>query len=851
MTVFGTPQRNATDDANQGIVNPPTKQRQARTSTPQHTKTLSGTDVAVATMGENLGNALAGMLTEEANNINEQKAIEAQARQGVSSSVNSVDKVKKATGWETAVFGENVEYRAAQQRAVENKVQATYLDQLANISGYAGDTPEQYYARLANQNDATLSQYDDDPDTKQKVANALATSTRKLSGTHYKEHYAYNQQQQQDTERTRRMQTLDQLNLEKLHNLTPEEQTAHLNTAMNLFDDKNKAIGMNPIASRALWLDVIKTHMKAGNSGALMAARAAGYDKNLSAAEQSQWDEALGSYDTKFSQKAEQIRTNANITIAEAVTPDQVQVAANTKEAQLTELFQTSSGTPKSQLVIARGQLDVAKNDADVIKAQTKIDNALQKAQEAAVTDSDKAVIADIGIELEDMRQKIIASETFGEKQEAINQYYVRLGEVGQDLSPAVAAILKKEKLETDGANAQRALDKEMAADRKVADKKLKELKDKATKDDALAEYFQTEEPSIKAGLNHSHAFTKKEKEQGFDTHLLAGAQNFIGGDVPPTAEEYTKALQTDPKLQQWTVQELKRTGETSPVLKNVLTTATQSLDRLYDEDGNVSDVGRQTISMVDKLLSAEKGVALIGGKDAHRAWRITSIGSGNGSGQGATTKKIDSYNANKGKADAAGFTWKSVLDDNQTRQQWMTKKLQNLGIPNPSRQMVTDHLYDYREDLVAFGYDTKEADNSMFSRVTNNKTKIFNSTLADAGYLNDATKWSAQDFITTAEDNGFLAGKYADLSGTSDVINSQRQIPNLRWYTKQGIDGMFATSPSSNNELFISTDEMQDIELAITEQEELQKSIEESRGNIAFKAYEDTQRALNITGKR
>lgn len=849
MELFGTPQRSAVTDANEGVVNPPAKRTVARTAVATKTKQLSVGDQAISTMTNNLGTALSGMLKEERNNIREEEMISAERRQGLDTAINSVDKVKKRTGWERAIFGENVEYRAAQQRAVENKVQATYLEQLAGVSGYAGDTPDQYYDRLREQNDGILSQYDDDPDTKARVAAALSTSTKKLSNAHYKEHYAYNQQQQQETTRTRLMQTLDGFNLERLNNIEPDEQADHLEDIRKFFDDTGKPDGMTPVAFRALKLEVLREHMTKGNVGAMKAAQAVGFDQGLSAGEQAQWDRALDAYDTQFSQKADLIRTTADIAIAEALTPAQVQVAVDAKEKQLGELFEQSSGTRKSQSVMARGNLDVAKNDASVIKATAKIEKALAEAQAKAIVDSDKAVIAEIGIELEDMRQVILNAETVGEKQEAINQYYEKLGDIGQDLSPAVAAILKREKLETDAAQAQQALDDELAKTRKVAAKKQKELDDAATKDAALAEYFQTGEPSRKAGLNNQYAFTKKEKEAGFDTHLLKGAQKFVGGDLPPTAEEFTVALQADPKLQTWVLGEMKRTGEVSPILKNVLTTATQSTDRLYDEDGNVNQVGYDTVQMVDKLLTSDKGVSLIGGKDAHRQWRITAIGVGSGSGKEAITKRTEGYLQNKGKADAAGFTWKAVIGK-QSRRSWMTSKLQKLGVPNPSEQMITDYLYDYREDLIAFGYDQKEADNSMFQRLTNNKTKVFSSVLGDAEYLNEATKWTAEDFISTAEKHNMLTGKYADISGTNEVISSHRQIPNLRWYTKPGVEGLFASSPSANNEMFISVEEMKDLENNITQQEELQKAIDERRGDFAIKDFEETQRILEMTGK-
>lgn len=762
---YGTPTRSATNDANAGVVNPPAKRTVARTAVGQSNKQLSGSDKAFDVLGQaagsQLGSALSSMVTDQTQSINEQRVIDAQARQGIESAVNEVDQVKQRTGWEKAIFGENIEYRAAQQRAVENKVQATYLEELANIDGYAGDTPEQFHQKQAAKNEAILTEYADDPDTRMKLQGALATSGRKLAKAHYKSHYAYNQLQQQETTRTRIRQTMDGFSLETGTLMTPEAKTEQVQVIKGFFAGNAKPEGMTNFAYRDLLMSEVKHSMKAGNSGAMLAIQALGMDKNFSAGEQVQWDTALSAYDTHFNQTADSIRTNGDIQIATATLSYQVDAAVNQKAEDLEKLWTKSSGTPRSQVIMARGDLDVAKGRKS-------------------------------------MRE---------------------------------------------------ALDKELAKNKADGDKKKLELEDKRLRDEGIANYFGTNDPAMKAGIQHDMALTKKEKEQGFDTHLITGAQKFVGTEVPPTAQEFGQALQVDPKLQTWVLQEMKRTGETSPMIKTILTTATQSTDRLFDEDGNASDIGRQTVQMVDKMLEADKGVDLIGGKDAHRQWRIVATGIKSGAGSANIDKKLTMYNANKGKADTAGFTWKSIIGDS-TRRDWMKAKLQGLGIDNPSNQMITDELYEYKEDVVAFGYDTKEADNSMFQRTTNDKTVIFNSNLSNAKYLNEATKWTAEDFITNAEKNNFLAGKYANLSGTNDVINSHKQIPNLKWYTKPGVAGMFASSPSSNNELFISVEEMQDIERGITQRETIDKNIQESRGNAAFNAMMAERELLEAAGR-
>jgi len=763
MSEFGTPQRSATSDANAGVVNPPAKQHVARDTVGTSNRQLSGAGQAAEALGtgvgSQLGNALAAMVADTTATTNAQRAIDASARQGIESAVNEVDKVKQRTGWEKAIFGENIEYRAAQQRAVENKVQATYLEDLSNIDSFAGDTPAQYHERQKIRNEIILKEYADDPDTRTKVQGALAASGQKLAKAQYKSHYAYNQLQQQETERTRIQQTFDGFTLESPTLMTPESKQGQIQDIKKFFSGSSKPSGMTNLAHRALMIDVIQTNMKAGNAGPMLAAQAMGMDKSFSAGEQVQWDQAIGKYDSHYSQTVDLIRTNADIQIAAAVTPAQIDAAVQTKAADLKEIATRASGSQKSKLILARGNLDVAKD-------------------EKSLRDS-----------------------------------------------------LEKE-------------NKKLQAD---ADKKKLELETKAMKDATVAKYFSTNDPATKAAIQSDNALTKKEKEQGFDTHLVVGAQKFVGGETPPTVQEFGRALQQDPKLQTWVLQEMKRTGETSPMIKTILTTATQSTDRLFDEDGNASEIGHQTVNMVSKLLEADKGVDLIGGKDAHRQWRIVAQGVQAGSGQANIEKKQTMYNANKGKADAAGFQWKSLIGDS-SRRDWMKSKLRKLGIPNPSDQMITDELYNYREDVTAFGSDTKEADNSMFQRVQNNKTKVFNSNLANAKEVEEATKWTTQDFITNAEKHNFMTGKYGDLLGNAATdVRSHTQIPNLRWYTKPGVSGLFASSPSSNNEMFISVEEMQDIEESITQRETIDKNIAESRGNAAIKAWEAEREILRI----
>ena len=141
MAEFGLPNRNATDDANAGVINPPAKKSVARDQNISRDKVRSTLDEGVAAVGSSLGNALAKKVDDDRNNIKEQKQLDATIRQGMQHSINEVDKVKKKTGWTEFVFGQDTEYRAAQQQAAKNTVQAKYLEEASSIDEYAGTSP--------------------------------------------------------------------------------------------------------------------------------------------------------------------------------------------------------------------------------------------------------------------------------------------------------------------------------------------------------------------------------------------------------------------------------------------------------------------------------------------------------------------------------------------------------------------------------------------------------------------------------------------------------------------------------------------------------------------------------------
>ena len=110
-----------------------------------------------------------------------------------------MDANKKRTGWEEAIFGQDEDYRVAQQRAVSNAVQGLYLEQATEIEKYAGESPEDYSSRLNEGLDKVLETCGDDKETRSLAAATWTRASEKLASKQYEEHYAFNQMQQRET----------------------------------------------------------------------------------------------------------------------------------------------------------------------------------------------------------------------------------------------------------------------------------------------------------------------------------------------------------------------------------------------------------------------------------------------------------------------------------------------------------------------------------------------------------------------------------------------------------------------------------------------------------------------------
>lgn len=384
MSQFGLPQRNATSDANAGVVNPPSVKRVARTAA---TKQLPESDISIGVeqLGSSLGAALEKRLETEATNINEQRAADAAIRQAHNHAINQIDANKKRLGWEKAVFGENIEYRAAQQRAATNAVNTAYLKQATTLDQHAGETPEEYASHLKAGLDKILEPYGDDQETKQMVAQSWLISSGKLATKHYESHYAYNQTQQRDKYSEQIDTTFDTFTVDKSLASTPEEVTAIKESAKLLFTGITKPQGMHDIAWRGVINNRLEYALRKGNIGAYKVAEDSGWISNLKPAEKVAMDRALSAYDTDFSQKVASVYESGELAALEAKKLSEASGIYQNLRKQLDTLENRSSGTDRAKLALTRGHT----------AAQRGINRAREEALRIAKNAAEKALEAE------------------------------------------------------------------------------------------------------------------------------------------------------------------------------------------------------------------------------------------------------------------------------------------------------------------------------------------------------------------------------------------------------------------------------------------------------------------------
>ena len=394
MTQFGQPVRSATSDAKEGIINPPAKRVATRSTAIQlQPEQTSG----VSSFANAIGRVAQEALNEQTANVNERRAIEAAARQGTAKGINDVDATKKRTGFNKFIFGENVEYREAQKRAVANGVTDLYLQAASEIDTHAGSTPEEYQAVLAENLDSMLENYDD-KETRALVTQGWATASSKLSKKHYENHYAYNQQQQRETVRKSIRSSADIFTKDESLATTQEEQQGVELAKNALFNRSMKPEKMSDTAWDSLMKEEINNSLREGNIGLYKAAKSRGVLDELSLDEQVALERSIENYDTAYGQEAMLLYEQAELQAETVNTLEGAKLSWLDMNAKLDQLESRSTGTDKANLAIARqrtgAQKDInAREKASDNIALKSIREAKKKEDAAARMDSIKQAL--------------------------------------------------------------------------------------------------------------------------------------------------------------------------------------------------------------------------------------------------------------------------------------------------------------------------------------------------------------------------------------------------------------------------------------------------------------------------
>lgn len=432
------PARNATTDANAGTINPPAaKSSGARVSSTRQLDN-SALDKGVEAFGNTLGGVVDSKLEEATESINTRRISDAVARQDASEleaarlqlpegndlaltdalakrttgvdnntleqqalnrtiqagqehAINSIDANKKRMGWERGVFGENIEYRAAQQRAAENAVQDGYLQQATEISEFAGETPTEYAIRLKDGLNTILEPYGGDVETKRIVTAAWAKASAKLSAKQYEEHYAWNQVQQRDTYSKQVEGNFNALTVDATLITTAEEADLLMEGAAKMFTNDAVPKGMNKLAARSVMNEQVGKQLRENNIGAYKAAKAAGWIEGLNPKEMQVMDSHIAAYDNDFNKELFTMTDRGYWGIKTANTPDEAlaMFPAMLNEVDSAEMRSTES--PAGDKAIAAARVRILKMREQALKEASRRGVAIvdQRNLEIAVRDPD------------------------------------------------------------------------------------------------------------------------------------------------------------------------------------------------------------------------------------------------------------------------------------------------------------------------------------------------------------------------------------------------------------------------------------------------------------------------------
>ena len=400
MSQFGQPTRTATSDANANFVSPPAVKSAGRTATSTSIRVASDTEQAAESLGSSLGKAFHSVLKEKATNINAKRAMQGATDQGNKLAMDDVTKDKGRSGWAEAIWGQDPEYRAAQQQAVTNNITQMQLEQSARMSEFAAEDRETYSTRLQKQLEDQLSKFPNDPETQQLITQHWTKAGGLLSRQQAKEHYGHSLTQARETSKREVAGVMDVFN-QQSQGVTNQEGAEEIQGKVaDFFSMKGIKQGQSPQAYRSVISEVIQDNLDAGNIGAYNMAKANGWFDSYNAEEQQVLAKSIKKYDTASKQRINLTVAQTSAAMLDANTTEEVEVLLN----ESAQIFEDHAGRTSGS--------DAYK--LSLVTAENKIKKMAQPALDAALT---KEVAAERKEDV--MSAVILASE--GDSSEEFN----------------------------------------------------------------------------------------------------------------------------------------------------------------------------------------------------------------------------------------------------------------------------------------------------------------------------------------------------------------------------------------------------------------------------------------------
>jgi hypothetical protein len=898
MTEFGQPRRSATQDANAGVINPPAQRVAARTvATPAKKEQPTQLGTAIESTGAKLGAALQSYLTEETTNINERKATAAAIRQGQATSINSVDATKERTGWTRAIFGQDVEYREAQQRAATNSVQQLYIEQAAKVGEFKGETPAEYEQRLIAGLDTVLEPYQDDQETKSMITLKFMEASAKLANKHYAEHYAYNQQQQRETYEKEVQQTFDTWTVDQTQLKDVTEAEAQLDRVYSFFNGHSKPAGMSPEAWRGSVNNQLDVALRNGNIGAYKMAQLSGWTDKLLPAERLKLDKAISVYDTQFFQKVNRQYEQAELAALDAANADEAAAIYAEFRSSLGIDYQKASGSARSMSALARSDFnDVigqresngnyqAENQLGYIGKYQFGGMALESTgykKDGKWTGKDGVNSADDWKNNPDAQESAMATLT-GQNRRHLTSRGV-MDKVGETFNgvrvteqgllaashlvgaEAVARMLESGTVPADangttalsymsmfqnpttdvnqevaneltedmyasgserGAQvlAQHASRAEKAAQAlqkttrtlgekaiKAALKKEAELKRLNALKDAHRDPDAVSRGSKLSGLNP----TKAEAEETLDMVLVDEISTQLGLEKPLTMTEAAQVMMTDVSIANRIANIVKDKQTDSPMVDRMIETFIGGFGTHIDENNQLTESGKTALAAIAQFEKNEawfKG--MIGSKYDHL--EIIKRGVYMQHTADMIQKDIDLFEKNKGNKEQYGINWE--LGENESKRDRIQGLVNRFGGGTPYGSSLAHYMEEFDRGLILYQGDRKRAETYLRKSVMNSGLSYRGKAIIGGRKLNEVTKYPFEQLLDSAQEsvgNGasMLTPKLASMGVALEgedgkILTSIEQVEDLEFYTVDGVDGFYMTSPWTQADAFVSHSDM------------------------------------------